>query len=70
MMTTQALILVALQLASPADLQALLDDLVSTQDVPGISATVTREDRVLFSGGTGVDACSGGTGADVITSCE
>ena len=61
MMTTQALILVALQLASPADLQALLDDLVSTQDVPGISATVTREDRVLFSGGSGVADLETGT---------
>lgn len=53
-MTAPALVLTALQLAAPPDLQAVLDELVSVQDVPGISATVTQEDRVLFSGGSGV----------------
>jgi CubicO group peptidase (beta-lactamase class C family) len=60
-LTGPAFILATLQLASPADVQAVLDRFVTDQDVPGIAATVTREDRTLYSGGSGVADLEAGT---------
>jgi len=51
---TAALLLVALAAAVPSHLQAVLGEYQASQDVPGISAVVVRQDEVLFSGASGV----------------
>lgn len=48
------LLLVALTASSPLDLQAVLDEIRASQDVPGVSAVVVRQDEVLFSGASGL----------------
>jgi len=51
---TAALLLNVLVGGEAANLQAILDHARSAQDIPGVSAVVTRHDEVLFSGGSGV----------------
>ena len=49
-----SLAIIALTVTGSLDLQPLLDSIVADQDVPGISAAVTRRDEILFAGGSGV----------------
>ncbi len=49
-----ALLFVALAASGPSELQAVLDSARESQDVPGASAVVIREDEVVFAGGSGV----------------
>ncbi len=49
-----ALTLVALAAAGTADMQAILDKIRIDQEVPGVSVVVTREDEVVFAGGSGL----------------
>jgi CubicO group peptidase (beta-lactamase class C family) len=49
-----ALLLVVLTASGPSGLQALLDEYRASQDVPGISAVVVRQNGVLFAGASGV----------------
>lgn len=53
-MTAAAFVSVVLTAAGSLNLQPLLDRLASEQDVPGLSAVVTRRDEVLYAGGSGV----------------
>ena len=51
---TAALLLAALAVAVTADFQGLLDQMRSDQEVPGISAVITRQDKVVFAGASGM----------------
>jgi len=51
---TATLLLVALTASGPSGLQAVLDEYRESQDVPGISAVVVRQNEVLFAGASGV----------------
>lgn len=51
---TNALLVVALTLAAPAELQAVLDRIRDAQDVPGVSAVVIQQNEVVFAGASGV----------------
>lgn len=46
--------IIALSIAGSVNLQPLLDRLASQQDVPGVSAVVTRGDEVVFAGASGL----------------
>jgi CubicO group peptidase (beta-lactamase class C family) len=48
------LLLAALSVSPAADLQALLDELRASQQIPGISAVVIREGEILYAGGSGL----------------
>ena len=49
-----SLAFIAITVAGSLDLQPLLDRISTEQDVPGVSAVVTRRDEVVFAGGSGV----------------
>lgn len=49
-----ALLIAALATPEAPDIQAVLDEFRDSQDVPGISAVVIRDNEVIFSGATGV----------------
>ena len=49
-----ALLLVALAVSGPANLQAILDRTREAQDVPGVSAVVVRGDETFFAGASGL----------------
>jgi CubicO group peptidase (beta-lactamase class C family) len=49
-----ALLLAALIASGPSDLQAVLDRVRDTQNVPGISAVVIRNNEIVFAGASGV----------------
>ena len=49
-----SVLLAALAVSAAPDLQAILDRLRGAQEVPGISAVVTRRHEVLFAGASGV----------------
>ena len=51
---TAALLLVAFAASGPADLQAVLDRVRDSQDVPGVSAVVIRQNELIFAGASGV----------------
>ena len=51
---TAALLLAALAVAVTADFQGLLDQMRSDQEVPGISAVITRQDKVVCAGASGM----------------
>lgn len=51
---TNALLLLALTVSAPPDLQSILDGIREAQEVPGVSAVVVRRDTVLFAGASGV----------------
>ena len=53
-MNATALALPLLLAAGPSELSPLLDAMRIEQDVPGVSAVVTRRDEVLFAGGSGL----------------
>jgi len=48
-----ALIFVALAATTAPDLQRVIDQMRAEQDVPGVSAVVTRRGEVLFAGASG-----------------
>lgn len=54
MVTAGSILLASLLAAGIPDLQPVLDRLRSEQDIPGVSAVVTRKDEVLFTGASGV----------------
>ncbi len=54
MSTTAASLCVALLASSAPDYQALLDEIRSESDLPGISAALVQDGVVVFTGGTGV----------------
>lgn len=47
------LLLIALTTSSESHLQSILDEIRIGQDVPGVSAVVTRRNEVIFSGASG-----------------
>jgi CubicO group peptidase (beta-lactamase class C family) len=51
---TAALLLAALAASGPPGLQAVLDEYRESQDVPGVSAVVVRQNEVFFTGASGV----------------
>ena len=51
---TAALLLVAFAASGPADLQVILDRVRDSQDVPGVSAVVIRQNELVFAGASGV----------------
>ena len=51
---TATLLFVALTASGSSGLQAILDQYRESQDVPGISAVVVRQEEVLFAGASGV----------------
>jgi CubicO group peptidase (beta-lactamase class C family) len=51
---TAALILAALATTTAADLQPILDRLRVAQEIPGVSAVVTRGNTIVFAGASGV----------------
>ena len=54
MILTLSLLALAASSAGTADYQSTLDRLRLAQDVPGVSAVVSRQDTVLFSGASGM----------------
>lgn len=51
---TGALLLAALAVAATADFQGVLDQMRSDQEVPGVSAVITYQDKVVFAGASGM----------------
>ncbi len=51
---TAAFFLFALAASGASGLQSVLDDYREAQDIPGVSAVVVSDDKVLFSGASGV----------------
>ena len=68
---TSALLLVAMSMSAEVDFQMLLDGLRQSQDVPGISAVVTRGDDVIYAGASGVADIESGRAlsADTVLYC-
>ena len=51
---TGALLFAALAVAATPDFQGVLDQMRSTQEVPGVSAVITSQDKVVFAGASGM----------------
>lgn len=49
-----ALLLVTIAATNTSDMQSVLDQIREAQDVPGVSAVIVRQDKVLFAGASGV----------------
>lgn len=52
--TAPAIFLIATRLASDVELQSVLDSYRTSEDIPGVAAVVTYQDKVYFSGASGV----------------